>query len=164
MRNIISITGRSNSGKTTLITKIIGELKKRGYRASVIKHTFHHLETDPEGKDTGRFRNSGAENVLITNDSELMLFTRLEAPLSPEELVKRYMDADSDLVIIEGFKSSSLPKIEVIGDSEEAPLHESGVRNIDALISDRKRDTELPLFRRDDIGGITDFIISRYIR
>ncbi len=164
MHNLISITGRSNSGKTTLILKIIEELKKRGYRASVIKHTFHHLEADPEGKDSWRFRNSGAETVLLTNDSELALFTRLDGPLSPEELAERYVEQGSHIVILEGFKSASFPKMEVIGGSPEAPLYESGIMNIRAVISDKKRDTDLPFFRRDDVEGITDFIIDNFIK
>jgi molybdopterin-guanine dinucleotide biosynthesis adapter protein len=164
MHTMISITGRSNSGKTTLILKIIGELSKRGYRASVIKHTFHHLDSDPQGKDSWRFRNSGAETVVLANDSELALFTRLEEPPSPEELAERYIHSNSHIVILEGFKSASFPKMEVVGDSEEAPLYESGIMNIQAVISDKKSDTELPVFRRDDVRGITDFIVNNYIK
>jgi molybdopterin-guanine dinucleotide biosynthesis protein B len=164
MRAIISITGRSNSGKTTLILRIIEELRKQGYRASVIKHTFHHLETDPEGKDSRRFRESGADTVLLTNDTELTLYTRLEEPPLPEELVEKYIGNGSDIVILEGFKSASLPKLEVVGNSEEAPLYESGIMNIRAVISDKKRDTGLPFFKRDDVRGITDFIVDNFIK
>lgn len=164
MPAIISITGRSNSGKTTLILKIIEELKKRRYRVSVIKHSFHPVDVDTEGKDSWRFRTSGADTVLVTDDNGLALFTRLEEPVSPEKLVERYIGSSSHIVILEGYKSASFPKIEVIGDSDELPLYESGILNIQAVISDKKGDAGLPFFKRDDVRGITDFIVKNYIK
>lgn len=152
-QSVISVTGRSGSGKTTLIEKLIAHYKCLGKKVSVIKSMRHDFNTDPEGKDTYRYRESGATASIITNGRMFALISLIDREETPLDLAGKYF-ADSDFVIIEGFKEGKISKIEVIGDSTESPLF-PGDSNIKILVTDRQFDTELPVYRRDDIDGIT---------
>lgn len=151
---IISITGRSGSGKTTLIEKLIVHYKSLGKKVSVVKSMRHEFDTDPAGKDTFRYRESGAFASIITNGKKISLISELAARETPLELAEKYF-SDSDIVIIEGFKEGNIQKIEVIGNSTESPLFFDD-KNIKILVTDRSFDTELPVFRRDDVEGIIE--------
>jgi molybdopterin-guanine dinucleotide biosynthesis protein B len=155
-QQIISVTGRSGSGKTTLIEKLIAHYKSPGKKVSVIKSMRHEFETDPAGKDTSRYRESGASASIITNGRKFALISENDKNENPLELAKRFF-ADSDIIIIEGFKEGNQLKIEVIGDSNEPALfHED--KSIKILVTDNEVNSELPVFRRDDIEGIAEAI------
>ncbi len=157
-QQIISITGRSGSGKTTLIEKLIVHYKNLGKKVSVIKSMRHEFETDPAGKDTFRYRESGASASIITNGRKFALISENDKDENPLELAKRFF-TDSDIIIIEGFKEGNQQKIEVIGDSKEPALfHED--KNIKILVTDNGIKSEHPVFRRDDIEGIAEAISS----
>jgi molybdopterin-guanine dinucleotide biosynthesis protein B len=157
-QQIISVTGRSGSGKTTLIEKLIAHYKSLGKKVSVIKSMRHEFETDPVGKDTFRYRESGAAASIITNGKKFALISGNDKGENPMELAKRFF-ADSDIIIIEGFKEGDQYKIEVIGDSAESALfHED--KNIKILITDNDIIADLPVFKRDDIKGVTGAISS----
>lgn len=162
MPPILTIMGRTNSGKTTLIERLIGHFNQRGYKISIIKHMKHQFNIDHEGKDSFRYREAGAFSAMITNDEHFALVSDNVHRLSPVALAESYL-GDSDLVIIEGHKDVALPKIEVIGDSKESPLIESGVRGIIAVASDTYAHSSLPCFKRDDIEGIAGFIAKEFI-
>jgi molybdopterin-guanine dinucleotide biosynthesis protein B len=157
-QHIISITGRSGSGKTTLIEKLIVHYKSMNKKVSVVKSMRHHFETDPPGKDTFRYRDSGASASIITNGRKFALISENDRDENPLELAKRFF-ADSDIIIIEGFKEGNQQKIEVIGDSKEPALFFED-KNIKILVTDNDINTELPIFRRDDIKGIAEAISS----
>ncbi|QTL98894.1 molybdopterin-guanine dinucleotide biosynthesis protein B [Iocasia frigidifontis] len=110
---IVSIVGWTNSGKTTFITKLIPVLKSRGYRIATIKHNAHKFEIDKEGKDSWRHRQAGAETVILTCKEKIAVVKEIEEEVVLEELVSRYIDQEIDLVIVEGYKTGSVPKIEV---------------------------------------------------
>ena len=150
---IISITGRSGSGKTTLIEKLIVYYNSIGENVSVIKSMRHDFETDTPGKDTYRYRESGARASLITNGKNFALISKIDdSDENPIELAVRYFNA-SDIIIIEGFKQGNLKKIEVIGDSIEDPLFMEDP-SIKILVTDKSFDTSIPIYKRDDILGI----------
>lgn len=112
---IISVVGKSNTGKTTLLEKLIPELNRRGYRIGVIKHDAHDFEIDHEGKDTWRLTRAGAETVVISAAKKLaMIRTAGPEPLPAtlDELASRLFFG-MDLIITEGYKRESKPKIEV---------------------------------------------------
>ena len=155
-QRIISVTGRSGSGKTTLIEKLITYYKASGKKVSVIKSMRHEFETDPEGKDTYRYRASGASASIITNGKKFAHISDIENDEDPLDLANMYF-CDSDIVIIEGYKEGKIQKIEVIGDSEEAPLFNDDIC-IKIIVTDKKPDTVLPVYRRDDIDGIVEAI------
>ena len=155
-QQIISVTGRSGSGKTTLIEKMIVHYKSLGKKVSVIKSMRHDFDTDPKGKDTFRYRESGASASIITNGKKFALISEIENDANPMELAKKYF-TDSDIIIIEGYKEGAQKKIEVIGDSKETPLfHED--KNIRILVSDKEFDTELTVFKRNDVEGIIEAV------
>ena len=160
MPPIISITGRANSGKSRLISALIKEFKKRNIKISVIKHTSHDFQFPDDGKDSSQFKKAGATLVAISNDFKYAIDSIIEKALSPEEIAKKYMWDISDIILIEGYKKSALPKIEVIGDSKEPPLFKTGIKNIQAIITDIIIDTDLPVYRRDDIKKIADYICN----
>ncbi len=109
---IICIIGSSDSGKTTVIEKLIPEFKKRGYNIGTIKHCPHGFEIDIEGKDSWRHRKAVASFVCLYSPEKIALIKNLKRDLSLEEIVKKFAE-DVDLIIAEGFKESSYPKIGV---------------------------------------------------
>ncbi|AZO96017.1 molybdopterin-guanine dinucleotide biosynthesis protein B [Halocella sp. SP3-1] len=110
---IVSIVGWTNSGKTTFITKLIPVLKSRGYRIATIKHNAHKFEIDKQGKDSWRHRQAGAETVILSSKEKIAVIKEIKEEVAVEELVSRYIDQEIDIVIVEGYKTGSVPKIEV---------------------------------------------------
>jgi molybdopterin-guanine dinucleotide biosynthesis protein B len=105
----LSIAGWSGSGKTTLITALIPILRRRGLTVSTIKHAHHDLLLDQPGKDSFRHAAAGAEEVILAAGSRYALFS--QAPAGLPDLLARL--APVDLVLVEGFKHETLPKLEV---------------------------------------------------
>jgi len=97
---IISIVGKSEVGKTTLLERLIAELKGRGYRIGTIKHDTHGFEIDKPGKDSWRHARAGSDAVLISSSEKLALIKRVDRERTLDELLA-YM-GDVDLVLTEG--------------------------------------------------------------
>ena len=161
---VIGFAGRSNSGKTTLIEKVIAVFVRQGLKVGVIKHMHHAFELDVPGKDTYRHKKAGAASVVLASSARLAMVkdTPRECPL--EEIIGRYMD-DADLIIVEGFKTAQIPKIEVYSRSGgEPPLSASGDRLYIAVATDDDIDTDIARFKRDDADGIARFISLNVLR
>ena len=111
---VVGFAGFSGCGKTTLVEQLIPELRLRGLRVSVAKHAHHHFDIDHAGKDSWRHRQAGAFEVVIASDKRLMLVREFEQPaeLSVHHLLAELYQG-VDWVLVEGFKDSDLPKIEV---------------------------------------------------
>ncbi len=101
----------SNVGKTTVIEGMIKELKSRGYSVGTIKHDAHGFDIDKKGKDTYRHREAGSETVIISSRNRMAMIKEVEDEIPLEELIN--MVSDKDFVIVEGYKKSSLHKIEI---------------------------------------------------
>jgi len=157
-QKIITITGRSGSGKTTLIERLAKEFIAEGKKVSVIKSMRHDFEVDREGKDTHRYREAGVHSALITNGKKIALMADITEKETPLTLAAKYF-SDFDIVIIEGFKEGVTRKVEVIGDSTETPLFFTD-RNVVIVVSDRAYNTDLPMFKRNDIKNIKECIDS----
>ena len=160
---IVSIVGKSDSGKTTLIEKLIPILKRRGYRVATIKHDVHGFEMDREGKDTYRHFHSGAEGVLISSPKKMALIQRVEQSLPLDHLVDRFYP-DMDLVITEGFKRLDKPKIEVFRSAAHAEPLCTAADNRVALVSDTLIEADCPRFDINDVEAIADFIEKRFLK
>lgn len=159
---VISIVGKTNSGKTTLIEKIVPELKKRGYKIGTIKHDAHRFEIDHEGKDTYRHFQAGTDTVVIASSKKMALIKRLNDSLSLDEIVEKFFQ-DVDIVITEGYKSQNKPKIEIFRSNvHDKPLCVDGDNRI-ALVSDKKLDVNVPLFGLEDINDLVGFIEERFL-
>lgn len=160
---IISIVGKTKSGKTTLIEKLIPALEQRGVRVGTIKHDVHRFDMDRPGKDTYRHFKAGARAVLIASPDKLALQKRLSAQVTLDELAGQYMD-DVDLVLTEGYKSEDKPKIEVFRKQEhDAPLCGPG-DNLAAVVTDDDVDVDCPVFGLDDVVAVAEFIINNYMQ
>ncbi|RIA47197.1 molybdopterin-guanine dinucleotide biosynthesis protein B [Dichotomicrobium thermohalophilum] len=159
---VFGITGWKNSGKTTLVARLVTELRGRGLKVGVIKHAHHAFDIDHPGRDSHTIREAGANEVAIVSARRWALIHELrdgEPEPSLEDMLPRL--ASNDLVVVEGFKRAPHPKLEVR--SAEAvdtrPMDEIAP-NIVALAADDPQDDPRPHFRRDDISGIADFIIA----
>lgn len=160
MPPIISIVGKSKSGKTTLVEKLIPELKGRGYRIGTIKHAHHGFTLDRKGKDSARHRAAGADAVIVSAP-ETMAMVKDHADESISNLAT-YLQ-DMDLVITEGFKSEDQPKIEVCRtDNHKSPIHPI-VSHLIAFVSDTDIDMGVPKFGLEDIERLADLIEKRFL-
>jgi len=149
----VSIMGWSGSGKTTLIEKLIPLLRGRGLRIGVLKHDGHQFDMDREGKDTWRFGQAGAEVVAISSEAKaaVLEYRRLEL----DDMLARIHDVD--LILVEGYKSSELPRIEVHRLANGKPLYEKP-ENLMALVTDAAIETTTPVFGLEDVEGVIGLI------
>ncbi len=160
----VAFVARSGTGKTTLLEKVIPELKRRGYRVGALKHDAHRVESDHPGKDTYRLAAAGADTTLITSPEKLAVVRKHAASPPVEEIVAAYF-ADVDIVLAEGFRRTGLPRIEVHrkergGDAPGA----AGDPLLVAVASDEELHIGVPVFRLDDAAGIADFLEATFIR
>ncbi len=158
-----SFVGRSNTGKTTVIERLIPILVGKGLKVAVIKHHPHDFEIDIPGKDTYRYKQAGATMSILASPGKVAVVEDTEAELTLEEIITRYIH-DVNLLIVEGFKREEIPKIEVFQRKEGADMPVCAEdKNLIAVITDESIDTPLPVFARDDVGGVAEFILSRFI-
>jgi molybdopterin-guanine dinucleotide biosynthesis adapter protein len=163
MAPLFGVAGWKNSGKTTLMVALIGELARRGLAISVIKHAHAKFEIDHEVRDSFRMREAGARQVALSSPRRFALMRELgDAPeLSFSEILA--YTGPCDLVLVEGFKREAFPKIEIRRDGAASREPLVGTfPEIVAIASDRPADeTEaLPMFQLDDIAGMADFIVA----
>jgi len=154
---VISIVGKSNTGKTTLIEKLIPELVKRGYRVATIKHHLHDFDIDIEGKDSWRHRRAGSRATIVATPRKVALIEDVEEDFSIEALRDRYVH-DVDLILTEGFKGNPHPKIEIFRAVLKRELLCSPEDNLLALASDTPLNVGVPCLDIDDIEGLADLI------
>jgi molybdopterin-guanine dinucleotide biosynthesis protein B len=159
---IVSIVGKSDSGKTTLIEKIVPELIRRGYRVITVKHDLHDFEIDREGKDSWRHKQAGAQGVIISSPRKVALIRNVDRDMSLEELRDAF-GGDADLILSEGFKKDVQPKIEVFRKEEHAELLCTPEDNLIAIASNRPSDIGVPCLDIDDVKGIVDLIESTFL-
>jgi molybdopterin-guanine dinucleotide biosynthesis protein B len=160
---VVSVVGKSNSGKTTLIEKMIGELIRRGYRVATIKHNRHGFEIDHEGKDSWRHKQAGARTTVIASAHRVAVVEDVEKDLDIGELVDRYI-RDVDIVLSEGFKKNPFPKIEVNRSEMNQALICSHADNLLAICSDRRLTAAVPCLDINDIGGLVDIVETRFLK
>ena len=160
---IVSIVGRSNSGKTTVLEALIRELVGRGYRVATVKHDVHGFEIDREGKDSWRHKRAGARTVVISSPEKIAVIEDVDRELGLEE-VRRRVVGDVDIILTEGYKRQRYPKIEVnlFGDSSE--LLCSSDDTLIACVSSRPVHTDVPVFSGAEIGGLCELLESRFLR
>ncbi|MEE8420113.1 MAG: molybdopterin-guanine dinucleotide biosynthesis protein B [Dehalococcoidales bacterium] len=156
MSTIISIVGNSDSGKTTLLESIITDLKGRGYRVGVIKHSAEDVEFDTVNKDSWKFTRAGSAVSAISSSSRLAVFKNLEHDPEPTELA-RLVCPDCDLVLTEGFKQGHNFKIEVHRREQGGGLL-SPAGQLLAVVTDEALNTDVPQFTRDETEKIADLI------
>jgi len=156
----IGFAGWSGSGKTTLIERLMPRFAERGLRVSLIKHAHHTFDVDQPGKDSYRHRHAGASEVLVTSSRRWVLMHELRGEREPtfEEQAARL--SPCDLLIVEGFKFASIPKIEVWRAATGEPLLHPKDRDMVAVATDSKIDTRLPLLDLNDPDAVAAFVLA----
>jgi molybdopterin-guanine dinucleotide biosynthesis protein B len=159
---IISIVGKSDSGKTTLIEKLVPELTRRGFRIATVKHDVHGFEVDQEGKDSWRHKQAGAHTVVIASPDKVALIRDVEKDLTLEEIREKLIQ-DVDLILSEGYKKDIQPKIEIFRKEKHKELLCTKEDNLVAIVSNRSFKVGVPCFGLDDVKGLADFIKKRFL-
>jgi len=157
---IVSFVGRSNSGKTTLIERVIPELVRAGYRVATVKHAGHGFDLDTEGKDSWRHKRAGASSVIVVSHGSLAMFADVPEEMKVEEVRDRFLDSSYDLIIAEGWKSEGYPKIVIIREQVgEVPVSPDGLL---AVVSDKPIDLPVPVLDLNDVAGVAALIMKQF--
>lgn len=161
MTKLFGFAGWSGAGKTTLIRKVIAHLVNEGLRVATLKHAHHDFDIDHPGKDSWEHRKAGAAEVLVVSDRRWALMHELNGaaePSLPELLAKL---APADIVLIEGFKRSPIPKIEVFrAGNGKPPLHPDDPTIVAIAADIAFPEAGRPIFALDDIAAIADFALT----
>lgn len=157
---LFGVVGWKNSGKTTLVSRLIGEFSGRGYSVAALKHAHHAFDIDHEGRDSFTFREAGARQVGVVSKRRWAMIqeNRDEPEIDFGDMVRKF--EGNDLLLVEGYKSQAFPKIEARSSRSltRDPLAKDD-RHVVAVASDMETDAGgLPLFSLDDVGAIADFI------
>ena len=160
---IISIVGKSDSGKTTLIEKLVPELTRRGYRIATVKHDVHGFEVDREGKDSWRHKKAGAHTVVISSPEKVALIRDIERDLSLAEIRDKLIQ-DVDLILSEGYKRDAQPKIEIFRKEKHQELLCAKEDNLIAIVSDQTFNVGVPCFDLEDMKGLANFIEKEFLK
>ncbi len=163
---IVSVVGKSNSGKTTLLERLIPELKRRGYTVAAIKHHAHSdFDVDRPGKDSWRHAQAGAESIALVSREKMFLVRRTEKEMPLEAAVA--MLGDVDIVLTEGYSMAFMPKIKVVrDDTDGVPCHSGReMRETVALVTDLPLEVKgIPLFGPDEVSRLTDLLERRFLK
>ena len=161
-QKLLGIAGFKNSGKTTLTERLVKELTGRGYRISTVKHAHHGFDVDQEGRDSFRHRQAGASEVAVVSSKRWALMHELryeEEPRLTEIIAKM---ASCDLILTEGYKGESHAKIEVRDVALNHPELAGRDPSVIAIASNGAvKEVRVPVFDRDDVKSIADFIVER---
>lgn len=158
---VVTFIGKSNSGKTTLLVKVIPELKRRGYKVATIKHSHHNVDIDKEGKDSWKHRSAGAEISVLLSGNKVSLVREYPAEPSVELISERFID-DVDIILAEGFKGSDLPKIWVFRMENTSSLAKKDECLV-AVVSDKEVKVGVPWFDINDVKHLADFIETTFL-
>ncbi len=164
---ILAVSGVKNSGKTTLITKLLPGLKKRGLQVAVIKHDGHDFEADVPGTDSWKYAQAGADGTCVFSAKKYMVVKYAPTP-SVEELVGAFPEVD--VILLEGFKYSEYPKIEVIrkGNSSESVCDPKNLLGIVTDLTKAELDVngetlDIPLLGLEETERLVDYLLSKMV-
>lgn len=156
---VVSVVGKSDSGKTTLLEKILREAKRRGWRVATVKHDVHGFDMDKPGKDTWRHAQAGADIVVISSPNKIAVLEKVEEDQPLDEVVKRVRGVD--IIFTEGYKRSNKPKIEVF----RSEVHKDLLcepEELLAIASDVTFENGVPCYGLDDAAGLCDLLAKKF--
>jgi len=158
--NVFGVTGWKNAGKTGLMERLVAEINGRGHSVSTLKHAHHTFDVDHPGKDSHRHRLAGASQVLLASTERWALMNEHRGAEEPSlsELLAKLKPVD--LVLIEGWKRDSHPKVEAWRAETGNPLIAPNDPTILAVASDTRLEIDRPLFDLDDTSAIANFILD----
>ena len=152
---VVSIVGKADAGKTTLIEKLVAELKRRGYRVATIKHDAHHFEIDHPGKDSYRHFHAGADWTIIASPDKIAGVRRLDRELTLDEIAAQISGVD--LILTEGYKREARCRIEVSRHAHTTELI-SRPGELLAIAADYAVASSVPVYDLNDAAGLVDLI------
>jgi len=159
---IVCFVGKSNSGKTTFIERVIPELVRAGYKIATVKHAGHGFDLDTEGKDSWRHKQAGASSVVVLSKGSMAMFADVSDQLKVEDVRTRFLDDSYDLIIAEGWKHEGYPKIVIVREQVgEIPISPEGLL---AVVSDKPIDMNVPIFDLNDVSGVAALIMKQFPR
>jgi molybdopterin-guanine dinucleotide biosynthesis protein MobB len=161
----VAFIARSGTGKTTLVEALIGELTARGRRVGALKHDAHKFEIDRPGKDSSRFTAAGAEVMVLVSDDKIAMVKRPREPEKLDFILHKWFNG-LDLVLVEGYKTSDLPKVEIQRAVLAQPLLSRGQRHdpyLVAVVSDVDQDLDVPVLPLDSPAVIADWLEERFL-
>jgi molybdopterin-guanine dinucleotide biosynthesis protein B len=161
MPPVVSIVGKSRSGKTIVIERLIGELKSRAYRIATIKHAPQWASFDEPGKDSWRHIEAGSETVVVSSPNNIVLVKPVSEDTPIEEIV-RLLGEDYDVILTEGFKQGNAPKIEVHRKDVGVPLED--IKKRIAIVTDEPLETMARQFSFEDSKGLADLLERGFIK
>ena len=161
MPPIVSIVGKSKSGKTTLMEKLIRELKSRGYRVATIKHAPQGMTFDQPDKDSWRHIQAGSEATAISSHDQVVLIKPVAPDVTLDEIAQLFGE-DYDIILTEGFKQDGAPKIEVHRREAGPPL--SDIKKLIAIATDEPLEVKTRQFSLQDIKGLADLLEKGFIQ
>lgn len=159
---VLAVSGVKNSGKTTLITRIVPVLSSYGLKVATIKHDGHDFEADVPGTDTWQHMAAGAYGTAIFSSQKYMVVKQQKNTL-PEQLIECFPEAD--IILLEGFKYSDFPKIEVIR-KESSDESVCQGHHLIGIVSDLTKEElkssikEVPVFDINDEKAVSEFILD----
>lgn len=158
---VVSIVGKSQSGKTVLMEQLIAEFKRRGYKVAALKHSRGRMEIDHPGKDSWRFAQAGSDAVFVSSPDKLAFIKNLNHDLNIEEIMP-IVGPEFDLILAEGFRESKTPKIEVhrkeLGDDLLCSPEE-----LSAIVTDGSLDADIAQLPWGDTVAVADFIEKNFV-
>lgn len=156
---VVVLVGKSGTGKTTFLEKLIKELKNRKILVGTVKHDVHGFEIDKPGKDTWRHARAGADAVTISSPSTFAMIRQMDEEMSLDQIVEQMSRVD--IILVEGFKGSAKPKIEIFRMAHSRELL-SRPEDLIALVSDADWHIGVPFFGLNDASGVADMLVEKY--
>ncbi|MDZ7844420.1 MAG: molybdopterin-guanine dinucleotide biosynthesis protein B [Anaerolineales bacterium] len=158
---VVTIIGKSKAGKTTLMEKMIGELKARGYRIGTLKHHSHAgFDVDKPGKDSWRHARAGSEHVIIAAPDKIASYRLLAEEMSFDQILKEFSAVD--LILVEGYKSAHQPSLEVVREEIGLTLISDPDQRL-AIAADVDLEVDVPVFDLNDVDSLADLVESTYL-
>lgn len=158
---ICIVAGRSDTGKTTFMEKLIQELVQRGYKVGAVKSDTHGFDIDIPGKDSWRFAQAGAKSTTIIGPDKYAIIQKTEHKREIEDVIP--LIEDVDIILVEGYKASSRPRIEVIRKEKGTEII-SPSEYLIAIVSDVKGlNASVPVLDINDFQGVVDIIVKKYL-
>ena len=157
---LYGIVGWKNAGKTGLMERLVTEITGRGFTVSTVKHAHHTFDVDHPGKDSFRHRAAGASEVLLASRNRIALMQELRGAEEPDLATLLARLSPVDLVLVEGYKRDSHPKVEAHRAETGNPLIAPDDPTIRAVASDVPLDLDRPVFDLNDTTAIADFILA----
>jgi molybdopterin-guanine dinucleotide biosynthesis adapter protein len=161
MSKVIGVVGWKDVGKTFFVTEIIKLLVSKKFKVGSIKHAHHDFDIDQHGTDSFKHRIAGSNQVIISSSKRWakIIENNKKKEKSLDQLINEFQDID--IVVVEGFKKENHPKIEIIANNSQ--IINSELKNIVAFVSDEMLNSSIPVFKKNDIESLVEFIIKKIL-